>query len=118
MARGFSDLVATTFCAGREAPERGTLLNVDGFHLQFVDIGTIVVFSIGNGGLQNLLDDHGSFFLRELQNVQSLIHFFATDQVRDQTAFVDRETNAPKGCTCFHGQLLISFGLFCPQDDP
>src|SRR5674476_291421 len=54
MARGFSDLIATTFSAGREAPERSTLLDEDGFHLQLVDIGTVIVLSVGNSGFENL----------------------------------------------------------------
>jgi len=40
---------------------------------------TAVVFSIGNGGLQNLLHNASSFFLRECEDVQSLIHFFAAN---------------------------------------
>ena len=79
MARGFSDLVATTFCAGREALERGTLLDENRSNLQFVDVGTVVMLSVGNGRLQNLLDDHSSFFLREHQDVQGLIHFLAAN---------------------------------------
>ncbi len=53
MARGFPDLVTATFGAGREATQRCTLFDVDGRNLQFVDIGTVIVLSIGNRRLQN-----------------------------------------------------------------
>jgi len=45
----------------------------------YVEQGAVVVFSIGNGGLQNLLHNASSFFLRECEDVQSLIHFFAAN---------------------------------------
>jgi hypothetical protein len=70
------------------------------------------VFSVGDGGLNHLLDDARSFFLREIQDVERLIHFFTADQISDQTAFVDRQTNAPEGCTCFHGLSLLSHNFF------
>src|SRR5574343_509769 len=103
VTRGFADAVATAFGAGRETLERGALLDVDGLDLQLVDVGAIVMLGVGNGGLQNLLDDHGSFFLREGQDVQGLVHFLAADQIGDQAAFIDRQTDAPEDCTCFHG---------------
>src|SRR6476659_41552 len=41
MARGFADAVAAAFGARGETLERGALLDVDGFHLQLVDVGTV-----------------------------------------------------------------------------
>ena len=90
MARGLADTVAAALGACGETLERGTLLDVDGFHLQVVDVGAVVVFSVGDGGFNHLLDNARRFFLRELQDVQSLIHLLAANQIRDQTAFVDR----------------------------
>jgi len=74
-----ADAVAAAFCAGCETLERGTFFNVDGFHLQFVDVSTVVVFSVSNGRLQNFLDNARSFFLRECQDVQSLVNFFCRE---------------------------------------
>jgi hypothetical protein len=42
--------------------ERGALFDVNGFHLQVVNVGAIVVLSVGDGGLNHLLDDSSSFF--------------------------------------------------------
>lgn len=53
MARGFSDLIAAAFGAGREAAQRCALLDVNGFHLQLIDVGAVVVLGVGDGGLQN-----------------------------------------------------------------
>src|SRR5574343_946847 len=112
MARGLADTVAAAFGARGKALERGALLDVDGLDLQFVDVGAVVVLGIGNGGLQNLLDDARSFFLREGQDVQSLVHFLAADQIGDQAAFIDRQTDAPEDCTCFHGLSLFLLDFF------
>src|SRR5574343_58495 len=71
---GLADAVATTLGAGRETLERGALLDVDGLDLQFVDVGAVIVFGVGDGGEQSLLDDTGSFFLRERQDVQGLVY--------------------------------------------
>jgi hypothetical protein len=38
------------------------LLDVDGLDLQFVDVGAVVVLGVGDGRLQNLLDDSAAFF--------------------------------------------------------
>jgi hypothetical protein len=62
MACGLADAVATAFGAGCETLERGALLDVDGFHLQLVDVGAVVVFSVGDGGLENLPDIPAAFF--------------------------------------------------------
>ena len=97
MARRLADAVATAFGAGRKTLERCALFDVDGFHLQIVDVSAIVVFSVGDSGLNHLFDDASCFFLRKRQNVQRLIHFFTANQVSDQTALVDRQTNAPEG---------------------
>ena len=117
MARRLADAVTTAFGTGRKTLERGALFDVDGFHPQLVDVGSVVVFSVGDGGLNHLLDNASRFFLRERQNVQRLIHFFTANQVSDQTAFVDRQTNAPEGCTCFMVFVLISSQLFYQPDD-
>jgi len=49
MARGLADLVAATFGAGRKATQRCTLFDEDGFHLQLVDVSTVIVFSVSDG---------------------------------------------------------------------
>src|SRR5690606_26303593 len=94
VTRGFADPVAAAFGAGREALERGALLDVDGLDLQLVDIGAIVVLGIRDGRLQRLLDDAGSLLLRERQDVQGLVDLLATNQVGHQTALVHRQAHA------------------------
>ena len=101
VARGLAVAVATALGASGEALEGGTLFDIDGLGAEFVDVGTVVVLGIGDGGLKNLLDDHSGFFLGELERVERLINLLATNQVRNQAAFVDRQTDAPEDCTCF-----------------
>jgi hypothetical protein len=62
VARGLDDAVAAAFGARGEALQRGALLDVDGLDLQLVDVGAVVVFGVGDGGFQDLLDDSRSFF--------------------------------------------------------
>src|SRR3989442_1535217 len=68
VARGLADAIAAALCTRGEALERGALFDEDGLDLQFVDVGAVVVLGVGDGGLEHLLDDHGSFFLRERQD--------------------------------------------------
>ena len=99
MAGRLADAVAAALGASGKTLERGALLNEDGLDLQFVDVSAVVVLSVGDSGLQNLLDDHSSFFLREFENVQSLVNLLAANQIRNQTAFVNRQANAAEDCT-------------------
>ncbi len=78
---------------------------------RFVDISAIVVLSVGNGGLQHFLNDTSSFFLRERQDVQSLIHLLATDQIGYQAALVYRQAHATENSTCFRHVHSLLLGL-------
>ena len=111
MARGLADAVAAAFGARGETLERGTLLNVDGLDLQFVDVGTIVVFCVGNGRLQNLLDDRG-FFCVKVRMFSAWSTFLP--RIRSATNGLCQPTDGrPENCTCFrHGRSLI-FWTFC-----
>src|SRR5450830_682826 len=112
VARGLADAVATTLGASSETLQRGTLLNVDRLDAEFVNVGAVIVFGVGDGRFKNLLDDASGLLLRERQDVQSLIHLLAADQVGHQTALIDRQTNAPEDCTCFHGHSLFLLDFF------
>ena len=48
MAGRLDDPIATSFGARREALQDHAFFDGDGFHLQFVDIGSVVMFGIGN----------------------------------------------------------------------
>src|SRR5690606_28187015 len=66
------DLDAAPLGTRAETLERGALVDVDGFHLQLVDIGTVVMLGIRDGGFDRLLDDAGRFLGRKRENVDSL----------------------------------------------
>src|SRR5574343_1752269 len=68
VARGLADAVAATLGTRGEALEGGTLFDVDGLDLQFVDVGAIVVLGVRDCGLQHLLDDDGGLLLGEVQD--------------------------------------------------
>ena len=75
------DAITTTLCSGCEALQYGTFFNEDGFYLQFVDISTIVVFGVGDRGLEHFLDEESTFFRAESKNIQRLVDLFPADQV-------------------------------------
>jgi len=90
MARGLADAVAAAFGTRCETLEGCALFHVNGLDAQLVNVRAIVMLGIGDGGFEHLLNDARCFFLCEGQDVQSLVHFFAANQVCYQTAFVDR----------------------------
>src|SRR5690606_22338717 len=98
----FRDTITTTLGTRSEALEDRALFDIDRFHEQFVDIGTVVVLGIGDSGFEHLLDNRSAFFRAELQNVQSSIDFLATDQIGDQTAFLIRQAYAFEDSFSFH----------------
>src|SRR6516225_8143916 len=67
VAGALADAVAAALCTGRETLQRGALLHVDRLDLQVVDVGTVVVLGVRDGGLERLLDDAGGLLLRERQ---------------------------------------------------
>jgi len=69
MARGLNDLIATTFGTRCEALERRTLLNVDGFNHQFIDVCAIVMFCISNRRLEHFFNNARSLLLRKVEYV-------------------------------------------------
>ncbi len=89
MAGGLADTVATAFGAGGETLERGALFDEDGLDLR--DRGypaPSLCSALAMAELQHFFNDTSSFFLRERQDVQSLIHLLATDQIGYQAALV------------------------------
>ena len=95
--------VAAAFGAGMKALEHRALLDVDGLHLQFVDIGAVVVLGIGDGRLQHFLDDLGALLRAERENVERLVHRQAADQVGDEPSFLRRQADTAQACSGLHG---------------
>ena len=84
----------------REAPALGpgpypfhgrTLVHHDRRDFQLVDIRTLIVFRIGNGGIQHLLDEFGTLFLAETEDIQGLLHGQPPNLIRDQAPFLGCE---------------------------
>src|SRR5690606_22665266 len=70
VTRGFADAVATALGASLEPFQRRALLDVDRLDAQLVDVGTVVVLGVGDGGLQGLLHDAGGLLLGEGKDVE------------------------------------------------
>ena len=51
---------------------------------QIIDVQVMVVFGIGDGRLQRLLDDAGDALLRKSQNIQGAFDLLAADLLRHQ----------------------------------
>src|SRR5512139_3622562 len=72
-----ADAIAAALGPCREALQRGTLLDVDRLHGQFVDVSSIIVLGVRDGGLETLFDDAGCLLGRERQDVERLVHLLA-----------------------------------------
>src|SRR5574343_146639 len=107
MAGRLADPIATTLGARREALQHHAFFDVDDFHLQFVDISTVVVLGVGDSRLQHLFDDTSALGRAEGQDVESLTNRLAAHQIRHQAALLRREAYAPQTCTSFHVSSLL-----------
>ena len=54
----------------RQALHRLSLVHEDRGDFQFVDIGTVVVLGVGDGGLDSLLQDDGGLLRREGEDLE------------------------------------------------
>jgi len=68
----FFDIIAATLRTSHEALERGCLVNIDNLDFKFVNIGTIIVLGISNRRIQGFLDDSGTLFRAEVQDIERL----------------------------------------------
>ena len=84
------------------APKRRGRFHVVLGHIQFVDVGTVIVLGIGDRRVESLQNDAGSALLRELEDVEGLVHGLTANQVGHQTALLSREANATNDCSSFH----------------
>ena len=60
---------------------------------QIVHIQVVVVFGIGDGRLQGLLDHAGNALLRKGELVESTVHFLAADLLRHQVQLAGRDAD-------------------------
>ncbi|MNC98088.1 hypothetical protein D3C83_159470 [compost metagenome] len=63
-------------------------------HLEFVDVGPVVVLGIGDRRLQHLADDYGAPLGIELQDIERVLDRFAANEIGHQTALLCREPHA------------------------
>ena len=102
VARLLVDAGAAALGAGGETTQRGSLLHVNLRHDEGVDVGTVVVFGVGDGALERLLDDDRSTLLREGEDGESLVHGLAANEVSNQTALLSREADTTDDSSSFH----------------
>ncbi|MNZ94594.1 hypothetical protein D3C78_1137070 [compost metagenome] len=69
------------------------------------------MLSIGDSGLKHLLDERGTLFRAEGQDIQCLADGLAADQVCNQTAFLCRQACIIKLCRNSHRITLFLLGL-------
>ena len=74
MAGRLDDPIATSLRPRGKALEHHAFFDEDGLHLQFVNIGSIVMFGIGNRRLKHLLDDFSTLFRAERQDAERLVY--------------------------------------------
>ena len=81
MAGTLGDAVTTPFGTGHHALQARAFVHHDGLDHQVVDIGTFVVFRVGNRRQQNLTHQLSGFLRAEGQNVQSLTNRLTAHEV-------------------------------------
>ena len=77
------------------AAQERAALDVDGGDLQLVDVGTVVVLGIGDGGFDHLANDRRGPLRAELQHVERSIDGKPAHLIRDQSALLGRQAHAP-----------------------
>src|SRR6188508_582190 len=102
MARVLEHTVAAPLGARLEALEEHAALDVDGLHLQRVDVGAVVVLGVGDRRFQQLLHQPGALLRRVGEDVDRLVDRLAADQVRDQPALLRRQSRAAQDGFGFH----------------
>src|ERR1700733_14075690 len=74
-----------------------------------VDAGALRL-GVGNGALDELLEDRSRGFVRELEQLQRLARLTAADEVHDDAGFARTDPREPGDCLADHGRIL---GAFC-----
>src|SRR5713101_4504814 len=82
VAGGLGDTVATPFGARSKTFQAGSALDTDGGYFKFVNVGAVVVLSIGNRRFQYFPDNRRASFRTEREDVKRLVHRQAADLVR------------------------------------
>jgi len=88
----FDNSISPPFRPSAEARERRCVADIYDRYSELIYVGAIVVLGIRYRRLQNLTDEMGSFLLAELKNIQRLRNGLAANLVRDQPAFLRRDT--------------------------
>jgi len=110
------DAIAASFGSCCEALKYRTFFYIYAGNFKRVDIRTVVVLCVRNGGLENFLNDARALGWREGQNIERLINRLSAHQIRYQTAFLRRESNATQICVGFHdAPLLLGSGFFAAR---
>src|SRR3989338_3195074 len=108
------DAIATTFGARHEALQRRRLVNVNGCYLQLIDVSAIVVFGIRNRRLKSFLDNPGTLFRTECQDIERLRHRQTADLISHQATFLRGQMNIFCNCSsrCHHAPLFFDCRFF------
>src|SRR5574340_14523 len=99
---------------GDKAPSGCSLINVNSFHFQFIDISSVVMLSIRNRRLKRLLDDASSLLRAEVQNVKRLRDRQTANLISHQAAFLRGEMNSSCNCSsrCHDFPLFLDHCFF------
>src|SRR6185295_14741394 len=85
-----------------KALEEHAALDVNGLHLQRVDVGAVVVLGIGDRRLEQLADQRRALLRREGEDVHRLVDGLAADHVGDQAALLGRDARTAQAGFGFH----------------
>ena len=85
------------------------LFHADLGHAQFVNVGTEVVFGIGDRRVERLLDENGGTLLREREDVEGLVHGLTANEVSHQAALLSRKAHTANDCSSFHLHYPFTF---------
>jgi len=75
----FGNAVTAAFGARGKTAQHCTFFHVDRFDREFVDVCAVIVLSVGNRRLEDLLDQYSTFFGAKSQNIERVIDFFCRE---------------------------------------
>src|SRR5579883_2194694 len=85
------------------------LVDEGGLHVERVDVHPRGVgLGVGDGALDELLDDGGGRLAGELEQLERLAGLTATDEVHDDTSFSHADAREPGNRLADHGRSLVA----------
>src|SRR6185369_1774727 len=92
----------------RPHPLHGDALVHEGLrHLERVQVAYLLLFGIGNRRIEKFLNDPRGMERRKGENIQSITHHLASNEINDLPCFARCYAYMSDRCACFHLTILF-----------